>query len=62
MSFSESAITLGRISVEYGATIGRPDVSKRLTTAEKTKELLRMCSRENVSHEGFVYLEKKLIK
>ena len=62
MNLSESAITLGRIQVEYNATIGRPEIANKLSIKEKTNELLRMCSRDNVSFKGFEYLENKLIK
>ena len=34
---------------------------KHLTTKELTSELLRITARDNISYEGFVYLEKKLI-
>ena len=59
--FSESAITLGRIQVEFDCLYGTKDMVERLTVAERTSELLRMCSRDGVSYKGFAYLERKLL-
>ena len=61
-NFSESAITLGRIEVEFNCLYGTKDMVKRLTVAERTSELLRICNRDGVSHEGFAYLERKVLK
>ena len=59
--YSESAITLGRIQVEFNALYGTKEMKARLTRAELTGELLRICTRENVSHDGFAYLERHCI-
>ena len=59
--YSESAITLGRIQVEFNALYGTKEMQERLTTAELTSELLRICTRENVSFDGFSYLESHCI-
>ena len=58
---SESAIKLGRIQVEFDCLYSTKEMLRRLTQAERSKQLLRICSRENVSFEGFQYLERKLI-
>lgn len=58
---SESAITLGRLQVEFDSLYGTREMLKRLTQSERISELLRICTRENVSFVGFKYLEKKLI-
>jgi|TARA_R110000803_G_scaffold49918_2_gene103782 hypothetical protein len=58
---SESAITLGRIQVEFDCLYGTKEMLKRLTQSDRISELLRICTRENVSFVGFQYLEKKLI-
>jgi predicted transcriptional regulator len=58
---SESAITLGRIQVEFNCLYGTKEMLKRLTQKDRTSELLRICNRENVSFKGFEYLERKLI-
>ena len=58
---SESAITLGRIQVEFDCLYGTKEMLKRLTQSDRISELLRICNRENVSFVGFQYLEKKLI-
>ena len=59
--FSESAIKLGKIQVEFDCLYGTKEMRKRLTQADRSKELLRICNRENVSFKGFQYLERKLI-
>jgi hypothetical protein len=58
---SQSAITLGRIQVEFDCLYGTKEMLKRLTQSDRISELLRICTRENVSFVGFQYLEKKLI-
>ena len=58
---SESAITLGKIQVEFDCLYGTKEMLKRLTRSDRISELLRICTRENVSFVGFQYLEKKLI-
>ena len=58
---SESAVKLGRIQVEFDCLYGTKAMFKRLTQADRISELLRICSRENVSFKGFQYLERKLI-
>tara|TARA_B110000093_G_C12702818_1_gene298896 strand:- start:274 stop:477 length:204 start_codon:yes stop_codon:yes gene_type:complete len=58
---SESAITLGKIQVEFDCLYGTKEMLKRLTQSDRISELLRICTRENVSFVGFQYLEKKLI-
>jgi len=58
---SESAITLGRIQVEFECLYGTKEMQKRLTQKDRTSELLRICKRENVSFTCFEYLERKLI-
>jgi len=58
---NESAITLGRIQTEFQALYDTKEMLRRLTVKDRTQELLRMCSRDNVSFKGFEYLERKLI-
>ena len=58
---SESAVKLGRIQVEFDCLYSTKEMLRRLTQAERISELLRICSRENVSFKGFQYLERKLI-
>ena len=60
-NFSESAITLGRIQVEFDCLYGTKEMRNRLSLSERTSELLRICSREGVSYKGFSYLETKLL-
>lgn len=55
------AITLGRIQVEYDCLYGTKEMLARLSVKERTSELLRICSREEVSFKAFEYLERKLI-
>ena len=50
---SESAITLGKIQVEFECLYNTKDMLKRLTQKDRTSELLRICNRENVSFKGF---------
>ena len=59
--FSESAITLGRIQVEFECLYGTKELLQRLTQCERISELLRICTRENVSFQSFQYLERNLI-
>lgn len=61
MSFSESAVKLGRIQVEFDCLYSTKEMLRRLTQTERISELLRICNRENVSFKGFQYLERKLI-
>jgi len=58
---SQSAITLGRVQAEFDCLYGTEEMLKRLTKSDRISELLRICTRENVSFIGFQYLEKKLI-
>ena len=55
--FSEEAIKLGRIQTEFEALCD----TKELTRKERTQELLRICTRENVPFKSFEYLERVLI-
>ena len=59
--FSDEAIKLGRIQVEFQALYDTKEMRERLTTKDRTQELLRICTRDNVSFDGFEYLEHKLI-
>ena len=61
MSFNQEALTLGRIQVEFDCLYGTKEMKARLSTTERTSELLRICSREGVSFSGFEYLERALI-
>ena len=58
---NESAITLGKIQVEFECLYGTKEMLKRLTQQERICELLRICRREEVSFKAFEYLERKLI-
>ena len=58
---SETAITLGRIQIEFDCLYNTKEARKRLTKKDKISELLRICNRENVSFKSFEYLEKTLI-
>ena len=60
-SFSNEAIKLGRIQVEFQAFYDTKEMLARLTQAERIGELLKICSRENVSFKSFSYLERTLI-
>ena len=60
-NYSESAITLGRIQVEFDCLYSTKEMLQRLTQKDRISELLRICNREQVSFAGFQYLEKKLI-
>ena len=62
MSFNQEALTLGRIQAEFNCLYGTKEMTARLSTAERTAELLRICSREGVAVTGFEYLERALIK
>lgn len=60
-TFSDSAIQLGRLQVEFDCLYGTKEMLDRLTTEERTRELLRICNREGISFRAFEYLERKLI-
>jgi len=60
-TWNATAIQLGRIQVEFEALYGSKEMKRRLTTKERTSELLRICNREQLSFKCFEYLEKKLI-
>ena len=60
-TFNASAITLGKIQVEFDSLYSTKEMLKRLTQKDRTCELLRICNREDVSFQGFQYLERKLI-
>lgn len=60
-NFSESAITLGRIQVEFDSLYDTKEMRDRLSLSERTSELLRICNREGISYKGFSYLEVKLL-
>ena len=60
-SFSETAIQLGRIQVEFECLYGTKEMQARLSREELTSELLRLCSREEFSYDAFEYLERKLV-
>ena len=60
-NFSNEAIKLGRIQVEFQALYCTKEMNKRLTVKDKTGELLRICNRENISFKSFEYLERTLI-
>ena len=58
MNVSNEAIKLGQTQVEFDCLYGnRTD----LTTKELTEELVRICSRKEISYKGYDYLENKLI-
>ena len=61
--FNESAITLGKIQVEFECLFGNKKrrLKPHLTTQELAGELWRMCSREQLPYKCFQYLEKYLI-
>ncbi len=61
MNYSESALTLGRVEVEFNALYGTKEMKARLTVSDVTKELTRICARENISFNSFQYLERALI-
>ena len=61
MSYSEAALTLGRVQVEFEALYGTKEMQARLTVSDLTKELTRICARENISFDSFQYLERALI-
>ncbi len=61
MSLNQDAITLGRIQVEFDCLYGTKEMKARLSTKERTSELLRICNREGVTFTGFEYLERALI-
>lgn len=62
MSFNQEALTLGRIQVEFDCLYGNKEMKARLSTKDRTSELLRLCNREGVAFSGFEYLERKLIE
>jgi hypothetical protein len=59
--WNATAIQLGRIQVEFGALFGSKEMKRRLTTKERTSELLRICHREELSYTCFEFLERRLI-
>ena len=64
--WSESAIQLGKIQVEFESKFSNSARESanlnKLTVADKTSELLKICSREKLSYKCFLYLEDYLIK
>jgi hypothetical protein len=60
--FSAEAIKLGRIQVEFECLYGTKEMKERLSKRERTDELLRICTRENVGFRSFQYLERHLLK
>jgi hypothetical protein len=60
-NWSENAIQLGRVQVEFECLYGTKEMQARLSNAELTSELLRMCEREEFSFDSFTYLERTLI-
>ena len=61
MSFNQEALTLGRIQVAFDCLYSTKEMLARLSTSERTRELLRMCDSEGVSFNSFCYLERALI-
>ena len=60
-NYSESAVKLGRLQVEFDCLYSTREMLQRWTQKDRISELLRICNREQVSFTGFQYLEKKLI-
>jgi len=60
--FSAEAIKLGRIQVEFECLYGTKEMKEKLSKRERTDELLRICTRENVGFRSFQYLERHLLK
>ena len=60
--FSAEAIKLGRIQVEFECLYGTKEMKEKLSKRERTDELLRICTRENVGYRSFQYLERHLLK
>jgi len=60
-SFNEVFVTMGRVQVEYQNTVGRKEFDTTLTVSDRTKELLRLCTREKLGYKCFKYLEANLI-
>ena len=58
---NESAITLGRIQVQFDCLYNTKEARRRLTKKDRVSELLKICSNNDVSFKGFEYLERKLI-
>ncbi len=58
---SAEAIKLGRIQVEFEALYGTKEMKERLSQRERMVQLLRICTRENLSLKSFEYLERHLI-
>tara|TARA_R100001509_G_scaffold141534_1_gene96623 strand:+ start:376 stop:564 length:189 start_codon:yes stop_codon:yes gene_type:complete len=59
---SAEAIKLGRIQVEFECLYGTKEMKEKLSKRERTDELLRICTRENVGFRSFQYLERHLLK
>ena len=59
---SGEAIKLGRIQVEFLCLYGTKEMKEKLSKRERTDELLRICTRENVGFRSFQYLERHLLK
>ena len=60
--FSAEAIKLGRIQVEFECLYGTKEMKEKLSKRERTDQLLRICTRENVGFRSFQYLERHLLK
>jgi hypothetical protein len=60
-NFSESAEQLGKVHHLFQMIYGRKEVVRRLTKAERTSALLKMCSQHSISFFGFQYLERTLL-
>ena len=56
-----TAITLGRIQVEFDCLYRDKATFKRLTQKDRIEALLRICTTNDLSFKSFQYLEKKLI-
>jgi hypothetical protein len=61
MSYSDTAISIGRAANDYQALFGHKDMVARLTVKERTGELLRICNQYGLSFKSFQYLERSLI-
>ena len=59
---ANEAVKLGRIQVEFLSLYGTKEMKDRLSKRERTDELLRICTRENVGFRSFEYLERHLLK
>ena len=60
-NFNESAVALGQVQASFEMIYGRKEMIRRLTKAERTSELLRMCNQQGISFWGFQYLERTLL-